>query len=194
MLIMRQEKRLSRGFTLIEVLVAMVVLLVGVMGAAGLMVRTVQQEVEAYQRLQALNILQEMTDRMNANRGVVSCYSYGNTGATFGVGVTESDFTVCGSGSANERAMVATDIMAWNNLLNGVAEQLDTNNTGAMVGARGCIVQLSAAENQYRITVAWQGMNETVAPVATNTCGKDQYGSEKQRRVISTIVRMGILS
>ncbi len=184
--------RKARGFTLIEVLVALVVLLVGVMGAAGLMVRTVQQEVEAYQRLQALNLLQDMTDRMNANRGVVECYSYGSTGATLGYGV--STFTDCTSGSATEKAMVTADLTAWNNALNGVSEQSGSNNSGAMVGARGCIVQVSAAERTYRITVAWQGMNKTVAPPADNTCGLNAFGDEKQRRIVSSIVRIGWLS
>ena len=184
--------RKARGFTLIEVLVALVVLLVGVMGAAGLMVRTVQQEVEAYQRLQALNLLQDMTDRMNANRGVVECYSYGSSGATLGYGV--STFTGCTSGSATEKAMVTADLTAWNNALNGVSEQSGSNNSGAMVGARGCIVQVSAAERTYRITVAWQGMNKTVAPPADNTCGLNAFGDEKQRRIVSSIVRIGWLS
>jgi len=184
--------RKARGFTLIEVLVALVVLLVGVMGAAGLMVRTVQQEVEAYQRLQALNLLQDMTDRMNANRGVVECYSYGSTGATLGYGV--STFTACTSGSETEKAMVTADLTAWNNALNGVSEQSGSNNSGAMVGARGCIVQVSAAERTYRITVAWQGMNKTVAPPADNTCGLNAFGDEKQRRIVSSIVRIGWLS
>ena len=180
------------GFTLIEILVALVVLLVGMMGAAGLLVRTVQQEVEAYQRLQALNILQDMTDRMNANRGVSSCYSYGDTGAVLGAGV--STITACTSGSAGENGMVATDLAAWNNLLNGVAEQSGTTNSGAMIGARGCIVQISAAERTYRITVAWQGLNKTVAPSSDNSCGLNTYGDESQRRIVSAIVRIGILT
>ena len=43
--------RVARGFTLIEILVAMVIGLVALMGAAGLIARSVQQEVESYQRL-----------------------------------------------------------------------------------------------------------------------------------------------
>jgi type IV pilus assembly protein PilV len=75
-----------------------------------------------------------------------------------------------------------------------VSEQSGSNNSGAMVGARGCIVQVSAAERTYRITVAWQGMNKTVAPPADNTCGLNAFGDEKQRRIVSSIVRIGWLS
>jgi len=183
----------QRGFTLIEVLVALVVLLVGMVGAAGLMVRTVQQEVEAYQRLQALNILQDMVDRINANSAVASCYSYGANGATFGTGVTA--FNACTIGSAEHKTRVAADIQVWHQALLGLAEQ-DSSGTslGAMVGARSCVIQLSAVDQTYRVTVAWQGMNETVAAASGNLCGKDSYGSESQRRTVSAIVRVGDLS
>ena len=66
--------RVVRGFTLIEILVAMVIGLVALMGAAGLIARSVQKEVESYQRPQALNLLQDMVGRLNANRLVADCY------------------------------------------------------------------------------------------------------------------------
>ena len=49
---------------MLELLVALVISLVTLMGAAGLVVRTVQQEVESYQRLQALTLAQDMVDRI----------------------------------------------------------------------------------------------------------------------------------
>ena len=183
----------NNGFTLIEVLVALVVLLVGMMGAAGLMVRTVQQEVEAYQRLQALNLLQDITDRINGNRNVVSCYSNGSTGMTLGYGV--DSITACSLGTAEENSRTNADLADWNANLQGAAEQnSDTENVGAMIGARGCIVQMSAVDQIYRVTVAWQGLSETVAPTEDNSCGKDDYGSEKLRRTVSAVVRIGDLS
>lgn len=192
---MPSAKTKIQGFTLIEVLVALVVLLVGMMGAAGLMVRTVQQEVEAYQRLQALNLLQDMSDRINANRNVVGCYSNGSNGRTLGYGITS--ISACGAGTAEERARADADLNDWNESLKGVAEQdtEDSNaNVGAMIGARGCVVQVNAVDQIYRVTVAWQGLSETVAPAADNACGKDDYGSEKLRRTVSAIVRIGDLS
>ncbi len=185
--------RRQSGFTLIEILVALVVLLVGMMGAAGLMVRTVQQEVESYQRLQALNLLQDMVDRINANRLVASCYSYGDVGASFGQQAAAIE--ACATGSSEQNSRVAADLQSWHESLLGVSEQdADNNNVGAMIGARGCIRQLDAAQRTYRVTVAWQGMSESAAPAADNLCGKDQYGDEKLRRTVSAIVRIGILS
>ncbi|WP_295876325.1 type IV pilus modification protein PilV [uncultured Zhongshania sp.] len=187
-----RHRSTNTGFTLIEILVALVVLLVGLMGAAGLMVRTVQQEAESYQRLQALNVLQDMVDRINANRAVADCYSYGAAGSTMGHNV--SALTSCSLGDASQQAIANADLTEWNNLLQGAAEQIGSAKVGAMVGARGCVQQISAADQTYRITVAWQGLSETVTATENNTCGKDQYGDEKLRRIVSAIIRIGDLS
>lgn len=186
------NRKVQSGFTLIEILVALVVLLVGMMGAAGLMVRTVQQEAEAYQRLQALNLLQDMVDRINANRGVAACYSYEANGSTLGYGVTS--LTSCTLGDAAQQSIANTDLAEWNDLLQGNSEQIGSAKVGAMVGARGCVRQISAADQTYRITVAWQGMGETVTAPAANLCGKDLYGDEKLRRIVSAVIRIGDLS
>lgn len=186
---MKLHSRTS-GFTLIEVLVALVIFLVSALGIAGLVVRTVQQETESYQRVQALMLLQDMTDRVNANRQVASCYSAGGTGITLGTGSTS--IAACGTGTATQRSQADNDLLAWDLLLKGAAEKSGSNNLGAMIGARGCIRQINATNRIYRITVAWQGLGNTVAP--NDTCGEDSYGDEAMRRTVSAVVRLGALS
>ena len=44
------------------------ILLVALLGAAGLLARSNQMEMETYQRVQALTLLQDMAARLNANR------------------------------------------------------------------------------------------------------------------------------
>lgn len=181
----------GKGFTLIEVLVALVIFLVGVLGIAGLVVRTLQQETESYQRVQSLILLQNMVDRVNANRQVASCYSNSSTGRTLGTGVTT--IAACGTGTAAQRAQADEDIQQWDSLLKGAAEQKsDNSNVGAVIGARGCITLVDASQNIYRITVAWQGLGSTVAPA--NSCGQNLYGNEALRRTVSAVVRIGDLS
>ena len=60
--------RAQSGFTMIEVLITFIVLVIGLLGLIGLQARTQQAELESYQRGQALVLLQDMLDRMNANR------------------------------------------------------------------------------------------------------------------------------
>ncbi len=179
---------LNRGFSMLEVLVALVISLVSLMGAAGLVVRTVQQEVESTQRVQALSLAQDMFDRINVNRQVVGCY----TGVDVGTGVTATSFP-CGSSAAQDRA--EADLLAWHNALRGTGEQSGSTNIGAMIGARGCIDVVNSAQRIYRISVAWQGMSATVAPATNLDCGSGQYGADdKVRRVIAITLHMADLS
>ena len=65
----------NAGFSLIEVLVTILILMVGLLGLAGLQSRALTAQMEAYQRSQALILLKDMADRINANRNVASCYA-----------------------------------------------------------------------------------------------------------------------
>lgn len=56
------------GATLIEVLVAMVVLAIGLLGLAGLQATSVQSNHSAYYRSQATILASDLADRMRANR------------------------------------------------------------------------------------------------------------------------------
>jgi type IV pilus assembly protein PilV len=56
------------GYLMMEVLITMFVLVIGLLGLAGLQARAHQAETESYQRVQALVLLRDMADRINANR------------------------------------------------------------------------------------------------------------------------------
>lgn len=56
------------GATLIEVLVAMVVLAIGLLGLAGLQATSIQSNHSAYYRSQATLLASDLADRMRANR------------------------------------------------------------------------------------------------------------------------------
>jgi type IV pilus assembly protein PilV len=58
----------QRGTTLIEVLVAIVVLSVGLLGMALLQVTSVQSNYSAYYRSQVTILASDLADRMRANR------------------------------------------------------------------------------------------------------------------------------
>jgi len=66
----------TRGFTLLEVLVALVVLSVGLLGLASLQTNTLKFNQGAYLRTQATNLAYDMADRMRANRaaGISGAY------------------------------------------------------------------------------------------------------------------------
>ena len=105
--------RLNRqgGTTMIEVLVAIVIVVVGLLGLAGLQSRASVAEMESFQRAQALLLMQDMVDRINANRKNAASYA---TSTPLGTGNSAVD---C-SGKSGK----ALDLCEWNNSLLGAAE------------------------------------------------------------------------
>jgi type IV pilus assembly protein PilV len=185
-----------RGVSMIEVLVTMVIIAFGLLGMAGLQMRLQSSEMEAYQRTQALLLLDDLRSRLEANRLEATKYADGAPVATpVGAGMT---CPVTGAGST--RAEI--DVKEWCEALKGAAESAGSSQVGAMVGGRGCVEALPigpAGDQLYRVEVAWQGLTPIAAP--TETCGAGKYNGTADskclndlcRRVVSTVIRIANL-
>jgi type IV pilus assembly protein PilV len=73
--------RRERGFTLIEALVALVVLSIGLLGVAKLVLGAVHADDSAYMRGQATQLAYELLDEMRANRPGAIAGNYALAGA-----------------------------------------------------------------------------------------------------------------
>lgn len=179
----------QRGVSLIEVLIAMVILAIGLLGLVGLQGRIQVMQMESYQRAQALILLHDMASRIALNRNNAASYVTANP---LGAGM------VCPVANASR---VDADLRDWCVALQGAAETSGGNNVGAMVGGRGCVQSLGAG-NEYLVTVAWQGLGPVSAPPAGVTCGQNLYNgaagtpcvNDLCRRVVTTIVRIATLT
>ena len=199
----------SLGFTMIEVLVALVIMLVALLGLAGLQAKAQQAQLESYQRVQALILLNDMVDRINANRKAATCYALTTGLGTPYYGTGSSALSPCnGVAIASAQATATTDISEWDNLLKGAAELLGGTNTGSIRHARGCVASVVNADNSLTFTavVAWQGMIPSTLPAAGGTtastnainCGTGLYGIDaasglEMRRVVWTTTRIANL-
>ena len=179
----------QRGVTLIEVLVTIIILSIGLLGVAGLQSRLQTSEMDAYQRAQALLLLNDMANRISTNRNNAASYVTGTT-SPLGVGIT------CPTATATRQER---DAREWCRALQGAAEISAGTSVGAMVGGRGCVESLGGG--QYLVTVAWQGLTPITAPPAGAACGANSYNgpagslcsSDRCRRVVTTIVRVASL-
>jgi type IV pilus assembly protein PilV len=185
-----------RGASMIEVLVTMVIIAFGLLGMAGLQMRLQSSEMEAYQRTQALLLLDDLRSRLEANRLEAAKYSEKATVAAPVGGTADCPVT----DPSSTRAEV--DVREWCQALKGAAESAGGTQVGAMVGGRGCVEALgvgAAGDQLYRVVVAWQGLTPIAAPV--ETCGAGQYNgtadskclSDLCRRTVSTVIRIANL-
>ena len=69
------RRRRERGFSLIEVLVALLVLSIGLLGLAALQAQGMRFNHDAYVRTQATHIAYDIVDRMRANTANVAAYT-----------------------------------------------------------------------------------------------------------------------
>jgi len=183
--------RVQRGISLVEVLVAMVILAVGLLSLVVMQGRIQVLQIEAYQRSQALMLLHDMASRIVLNRNNAGVYVT-TMSAPVGVGM--------GTCPTDTSTRQKADIAEWCEALQGAAEVAGTKKTGAMTGGRGCVEDLGS--NQYMVTVAWQGMSPISAPPDSVGCGKDLYDggadspcqNDQCRRAVTTIVRIAPLT
>lgn len=173
---------------MIEVLVTMVIIAFGLLGMAGLQMRMQTSEMESYQRSQALLLLNDMANRIAANRNNASLYvtgtaALGSTGAACPVAVATT---------------AQRDLREWCLALQGAAEMSGANQVGAMIGGRGCV---QSASGDYLITVVWQGLTPISAPPASVNCGANAFNAaagspcvnDLCRRAVTTLVRIATL-
>jgi type IV pilus assembly protein PilV len=165
------------GTTLIEVLAALVIAAIAVLGTVGLQLRAYAADVESYQRSSALILLNDMVGRLNANRGAAASY--------VATGIGAGPLQDC-TGAATTAAY---DLCLWGNALRGQNEQVQGRSVGAMQSAQGCITSVDATT--YVVAITWVGAATTGAPPVP--CGAGQLGDERQRRAVSAIVRFANL-
>ncbi len=86
-------RRHDRGFTLVEALVALLVLSVGLLGIAALYVETLRASRMSLYRTQAVNFATDLADRMRANRVPANAYACGSpcVAANGGNAVADAD-------------------------------------------------------------------------------------------------------
>jgi len=134
----RASKR-ARGFSMIEALVALVVLGVGMLGIASLYVVTLRTSGSAISRMQAVNLASDLGDRIRSNRNARDAYA--------GEGATEDSESCMGvTADCSAEEMAAYDLALWKN-------QIETALPGDPTGA----VEVDTTTNPttYTITITW---------------------------------------
>ena len=156
----------QRGFTLVEILVTVVILLIGIAGVLGLQAKASVTELESYQRGQALSLVRDMAARIAASRALladlgVDTLSSTDGGVYFGVagsGTVDLGECIAPSATSSGAEVAIYQVCEWARALQGSAEG---GSAGAMIGARGCLIRNpppAGALADFHVVVVWQGV------------------------------------
>lgn len=152
---------LCRGFTLIEVMVALVILAVGLAGMASLMVRSQQSNESAYSRSQATLLAYDIVERMRANKVAYSSLETRKVSfATKDNAYVFSTLPTCATPATGTQAAgsarAAQDLAQW---CNTVRTNLPAVQAGQTSIARG-------TGNIYTVNIAWTESSQDVLSVS----------------------------
>lgn len=138
-----RTSRPQNGFSLIEVLIAVLVLAVGLLGLAGLQMTGLKSNYQAYLRTQAINMASGIADRMRANR---SAAISGDYDMALGASVSAPGTSCSGSGAST----CSPDQVA-------AEDQYQFNQAVAdLPSGQGSIQRVNTAgRTLVRITVRW---------------------------------------
>lgn len=139
----------SRGFTLVEVLVAVLVISIGMLGVARLVLAAVKANDSAYFRTQAANLAYSILDEMRANR----TYAMSAPGYTATGPVSNPGYQCVGTGNTCTAAEMAQyELYRWQ-------QQLNSATGGALPRGTGTVsMQFPTGPGQLpiaTITITW---------------------------------------
>ena len=167
-------RQIQRGFSLIEIMVAVFVLAVGVLGVGALQVTSKRANFEAVQRATAVAMAQDVIERMRANPTQLAEYTF------HGVELPSSTSTVeaqdCSAACTPER-LVHYDLGEFERTLTGVAEQTSSGtNTGGLTSPKACITGPAGGaggSGNYVVAIAWRGLTRLANPTTQSDCGEN---------------------
>ena len=147
---------INKGFTLVEVMVAMVIFSIGLLGLAGLQSLGITNNQTAYFRSLAMQQAYNMTDRMRDNITAVNAGGYDSVTTTI-----PGTHTNCVTGSCTTAQLAVFDAFEWN-----------TNNAVLLPQGRGSI---TADGSQFVICVMWNELKVAATPDESDCTDPTDY-------------------
>lgn len=165
------QKIFQRGFSLIEVLVALVILVIGLIGIFNLHIVAKRGSFESFQQTQASYYANDMINRIKLNRTEMS--KYHDTYSS----VTSSPSPICqGANLCTPSQLVLADKYEWKQAIFGETEKVAGKAVGGLDTPTGCVTVVG---NVVTVTLAWKGIS------STSDAGGDCGTASTRRRVYS---------
>jgi type IV pilus assembly protein PilV len=176
----------QRGFSLLELLVALIVFSVGLLAVAGLQTVSKQANFEGLQRTTASQISHGLLEDIRMNGDAINIY---RTAGPIGSGSFGGEPAPnCRTGAeCNSAQKAAHDLWFWEQVLDGNLETRGGVGTGGLMFPTLCVNGPAAGgPGIYRVTIAWRG-TASITNAVNNPCGAatGNYGDQNEfRRII----------
>jgi len=182
-----------KGFTLIEVLIAFIILSFGLLGAVALQAKAKQASFDSMQRAAAVALGNDIIQRIRANDTIASIKLYGSYNdedededrKPIKSDSKLSISSACFNSSCGSKDIVGLDVVQWKRAISA------RNNTGSLDDATICIKSTSEDSTggkgfNIEVIISWQGRQEFTANTDTGkvSCGDDP--NNKRRLVVLT--------
>ncbi|GHC27128.1 hypothetical protein GCM10010082_20580 [Kushneria pakistanensis] len=151
----------QRGFTLLEVLVAMVVLSLGAMGIMSLVLHAQQANEQALQRGRATLLVNDMLERLRANtsREAMSVY---NVGESAHAPIGDQQYQGggdCRQAFCDSQTLARFDLADWEHQI--MQAQGEHHRLDGLPQAHACITVTTQAQRfDATVTLAWRGTGQ----------------------------------
>ena len=140
-------KTAVKGFTLVEVLIALIIMSIGMLGIAGLYVHSMNAGRTSIFRHQAVNLAGDIADRIRANP---------SGGAEYQTGTAADKGCIDGTVDCSEEEMAQQDMWVW------AAQAADTLPGGSVTVT--FTDNAAPTPDSYQITIAWTEAGQSPPP------------------------------
>lgn len=166
----------ARGMTFIEVLIALVIMVTGILGAVAMQAMAKKGSFDAMQRSLASSLAQDIIERMRSN-DATALGNYAGTDYGVTLNAIPSKRCIASDGLCTSAEMNTNDLYEWESALMGADVKKGSSNAGGLVDARACV---TVNNNAINVVITWQGRTEIVNG-STEGCGDS---GNKRRQVL----------
>ncbi|GIU41903.1 type IV pilus modification protein PilV [Shewanella colwelliana] len=172
-------KNSGKGFSLIEVMVSLVIMVIGLIGIFNLHIVAKRGSFESFQQTQASYYANDIISRMKLNSSQLASYGSSSGVGTQYSGTPTTPGTACtGAATCTPAQMAAWDLFEWRAAFTGQAEVVNAQNVGGLDTPTACI-QVNG--NNVTVVMSWRGIRSTSDSELFVGCGS----ANDRRRVYS---------
>ncbi len=186
--------RKQSGFSLIEVLIAFIILTIGLLGIVNLQAMSKKFTHQAAQRTIAVSLADNIVERIRFNPAALLTYT--NSAAVGGDTIANEPNPNCSAAICSNTELATHDLWEWEEALDGAASTFGGANTSGLIEPKACF-NFTARAGLTRtgfltVRVQWKGLNNLSDAVteANTNCNNTAANEDPFRRqvVVNTYV------